>query len=222
MDNYYGYRPFGVEHSIIPERPNMNECFTVWSDQMDLIPSAQNIPDLINSFLGWRDALAPFVKGILDEIARSFSATAAPSFKKTSYLQINNSLPIPLERELLQDKHEDGHMVTVIHSNTPGLEIYANGKESEVILPILPARNEVVLSPGSVLTALTGGAISPLYHHVRNHGLDNRQSLMYFVNPEIDKPLYSWVKSSRNERIDIREQVQNAPLMFGLPPIEAL
>ena len=76
--------------------------------------------------------------------------------------------------------------------------------------------------PGSVLTALTGGKIAPLYHQVRNHGLSDRQSLMYFVNPEVEAPLFSWIDAPDGTREDIREHVQNAPTMFGLPPVEAL
>ncbi len=59
---------------------------------------------------------------------------------------------------------------------------------------MLPAADEVVIMPGSVLTALSGGKIAPLYHQVRNHGLDDRQSIMYFVNPEIDEPLFGWIE----------------------------
>ena len=89
---------------------------------------------------------------------------------------------------------------------------------------MLPAKDEIVIMPGSVLTALSGGKIEPLYHQVRNHclGEGERQSIMYFVNPEIDEPLYGWLDSSDGERVDIREHVQNAPSMFGLPPVEAL
>ena len=221
-DHNYGYRPFGVEYSKTPERPDMNECFTVWSSRLDLIPNAQDVAELTGSFLGWRDSLAPLVKGILDEIARSFGAARAPEFEKAAYLQINYCLPTPLERDLLQDKHEDGHMITVLHATAPGLEIYAEGEGSDTVRPMLPGPDEVVIMPGSVLTALTGGAIAPLYHQVRNHGLDDRQSIMYFVNPEIDEPLFSWVDSAQGERVDIREHVQNAPSMFGLPPVEAL
>lgn len=218
----YGYRPFGIEYSMKPEHPDMNECFTVWSDRLDLIPNPKDISELTASFLDWRNALVPLVGGIIVEIAKSFGAETAPAFQKASYLQINHSLPTPLEQKMLQDKHEDGNIVTVIHANAPGLEIYTEGGGSEVVLPMLPARNEVIIMPGSVLTALSGGAVVPLYHHVRNHGLDNRQSLMYFVNPEIDEPLYGWVKPGEGELTDIREYVQNAPLMFGLPPIEVL
>ena len=219
-DHNYGYRPFGVEYSISPDRPDMNECFTVWASRLDLIPNAGDIDDLTGAFLSWRDSLAPIVKAILDEVAQSFGAEGAPAFEKASYLQINYCLPTPAERDLLQDKHEDGHMVTVLHATAPGLEIYTNDE----IKPMLPAKDEIVIMPGSVLTALSGGKIEPLYHQVRNHclGEGERQSIMYFVNPEIDEPLYGWLDSSDGERVDIREHVQNAPSMFGLPPVEAL
>jgi isopenicillin N synthase-like dioxygenase len=217
-DHNYGYRPFGVEYSLTPERPDMNECFTLWSSRLDLIPAAEEIPELTGAFLAWRDSLAPLVKAILDEIAKNFGTEAAPEFEKASYLQINYSLPAPAEREMLQDKHEDGHMVTVLHATSPGLEIYTN----DDVKPMLPAADEIVIMPGSVLTALSGGKIEPLYHQVRNHGLDDRQSIMYFVNPEIDEPLFGWIDAPDGERADIREHVQNAPSMFGLPPVEAL
>jgi isopenicillin N synthase-like dioxygenase len=217
-DHNYGYRPFGIEYSQTPDRPDMNECFTLWSSRLDLIPNAQDIPELTAAFLAWRDSLAPLVKAILDEVARNFGTDDAPEFEKASYLQINYCLPAPPERDLLQDKHEDGHMVTVLHATAPGLEIYVGDEPT----PMLPGPDEVVIMPGSVLTALSGGKIEPLYHQVRNHGLDDRQSIMYFVNPEVDEPLYSWIASPDGSRADIREHVQNAPTMFGLPPVEAL
>jgi isopenicillin N synthase-like dioxygenase len=219
-DHNYGYRPFGVEYSFSPDRPDMNECFTLWASRLDLIPNAGEISDLTGAFLSWRDSLAPLVQAILDQVAQAFGADAAPAFEKASYLQINYCLPTPPERDLLQDKHEDGHMVTVLHATAPGLEIYAN----DDVKPMLPAHDEVVIMPGSVLTALSGGKIQPLYHQVRNHclGEGERQSIMYFVNPEIDEPLYGWIDSADGERADIREHVQNAPSMFGLPPVEAL
>jgi isopenicillin N synthase-like dioxygenase len=217
-DHNYGYRPFGIEYSRVPERPDMNECFTLWSSRLDLIPEADKISDLNDSFLAWRDSLAPLVGAIIAEIAGTFPGATAPEFEKASYLQINYCLPTPPERDLLQDKHEDGHMVTVLHANGAGLEIFLSEDDAT---PMLPASDEVVIMPGSVLTALSGGAIPPLYHQVRNHGLDDRQSIMYFVNPEVEAPLYSWTETDGVHE-DIRAHVQNAPTMFGLPPVEAL
>ena len=92
-DHNYGYRPFGIEYSVSPERPDMNECFTLWSSRLDLIPNAADIQDVTDAFLGWRDSLAPLVQAIMDEVARSFSAGHAPEFEKASYLQMNYCLP---------------------------------------------------------------------------------------------------------------------------------
>ncbi|MDQ6849608.1 MAG: hypothetical protein M3070_06455 [Actinomycetota bacterium] len=217
-DHNYGYRPFGIEYSITPDRPDMNECFTLWSSRLDLIPNSEDIQELSDAFLRWRDSLAPLVAAILNEVAKTFGAGGGPAFEKASYLQINYCLPTPPERDLLQDRHEDGHMVTVLHSTAPGLEIFVNDEPK----PMQPGPDEIVVMPGSVLTALSGGKIAPLYHQVRNHGLDERQSLMYFVNPEVEAPLFSWVDAPDGSREDIREHVQNAPTMFGLPPVEVL
>jgi isopenicillin N synthase-like dioxygenase len=216
-DHNYGYRPFGIEYSLTPDRPDMNECFTLWSSRLDLVPNADGIADLTGSFLSWRDSLVPLVTAVLDQVARGQNGSV-PEFEKASYLQINYCLPTPPERDLLQDRHEDGHMVTFLHATAPGLEIYVNDE----VQPMLPGPDEVVIMPGSVLTALSNGAIPPLYHQVRNHGLDDRQAIMYFVNPEVDEPLYSWGEAADGERVDIRAHVQNAPTMFGLPPVEAL
>ncbi|KAJ4289567.1 hypothetical protein N0V90_010896 [Kalmusia sp. IMI 367209] len=221
-DYNHGHRPFDIEYSKVPDRPDMNECFTMWSNRLDLIPKAELIPKLTRSLLDWRDALIPMVKSLLDDIAKTFSADARPSFQKISHLQANCLLSSSPQRDLIQDKHEDGHMLTVWYSNERGLEIYKQHSGSEVLLPLLPARNEVLLMPGPALTASTGGAISPLYHQVRDHGLQSRQSSMYFINPEVDKPLYNWVKNDTGELTDIREQVQNVPLAYGLPRVEAL
>ncbi|KAH8894731.1 2OG-Fe(II) oxygenase [Thozetella sp. PMI_491] len=219
-DHNYGFRPFGLEYGITPERPDMNESFNFWSNRRDLIPHAQDIPELMSACLEWRDTLAPLVKGILDDIAKSFGAETGPSFEKAAYLQTNYFAPMSFERDMLQDKHEDVHLLTLLHATTPGLEIYAEGEDSETVLPILPERNQVLVMPGSTLTTLSSGAIKPMYHRVRNHGLSRRQSIMYFINPELDEPLYSWIDAEKS--VDIREYVQNAPLMFGLPRVEAL
>ena len=215
-DHNYGYRPFGIEYSVTPDRPDMNEVFTLWASRLDLIPDAQDVSELTDAFLSWRDSVAPLVKAVLDEVAASFGADAAPEFEKASYLQINSYLETPKDRDLLQDKHEDGHMVTVLHATAPGLELHT----ADGVTPFLPEHDEIVIMPGSVLTALSGGKIAPQYHQVRNHGLDDRQAILYFVNPVVDEPLYSWVDNG--EQKDLREHVLYAPQMFGLPPVEAL
>ena len=50
-DHNYGYRPFGIEYSISPDRPDMNECFTLWSSRLDLIPNAADVIDVTDAIL---------------------------------------------------------------------------------------------------------------------------------------------------------------------------
>jgi isopenicillin N synthase-like dioxygenase len=214
-DYNYGYRPFGVEYSITPDRPDVNECFTLWGDRLDKIPDAETISDYTGVLSDWRDALAPLVRGVLDQLARSCGGAAAPDFRQGSYLQINYYLTADSEREMLQDRHEDGHMVTVIHPTRPGLEAYIDGEPQPVTL----AEDEVLMMPGSVLTLLSGGTIQPLYHQVRNLGLADRRSIIYFVNPELDEPLFAW---QGEDTRDICEHVRNMPASFGLPQVETL
>ncbi|SOD71368.1 isopenicillin N synthase-like dioxygenase [Jatrophihabitans sp. GAS493] len=218
-DFNYGYRPMGHEYSVSPDRLDINEVFTLWSDRTDLIPNREQLGELTDALLGWRGVLYPLVAGIFAEIASRFDGATAPEFGAASYLQINNYFLAPADRDLLQDRHEDGHLVTVLYGTAPGLEIYL---DDDAATPVSTAPNEVLIMPGSAMTLITGGVIKPLYHQVRNLNLDDRQSIMFFVNPEMAVPLHAWSGTDEERAIDIREPIRQAPGMFGLPEVPAL
>ncbi|MGV9774015.1 2OG-Fe(II) oxygenase family protein [Streptosporangium sp. NPDC003464] len=216
-DRNFGYRPMGVEYSVSPDRPDLNECFTLWADRLDLIPEVGELTSLTDALLGWRDCLAPFVSDVIAHLAGTFGEMPPPAFAKASYLQVNfYPESSSTSRDLLQDRHEDGHLLTVIHTTDRGLEIWDGGDEAR---PIETAADEVLVMAGSVLTALTGGKVAPLDHQVRNHHLAGRISIMYFVNPELAEPLHAWNGDSES---DLRDQVRNKPSMFGLPDVPVL
>jgi len=220
-DFNYGYRPLGKEYAVTPDRPDINEAFALWSDRLDLIPGAEQIGDLTDALLTYRAALHQVVSAIFAEIAGRYGATA-PDFASASYLQINNYLTAPKDRSMLQDRHEDGHMVTVLHGTAPGLEIFLTEAEDEnSATAVTTEANEVLIMPGSAMTMLTGGDIKPLYHQVRNLGLTDRRSIMYFVNPDMHEPLYAW-KDDEAQATDLREPIRQAPGMFGLPYVPTL
>ncbi|MBB4928328.1 isopenicillin N synthase-like dioxygenase [Kitasatospora kifunensis] len=122
------------------------------------------------------------------------------------------------DRDLLQDKHEDGHLVTVIHTTAPGLELWLDGEAR----PMQTAADEVILMPGSVFTDLSGGRVPALYHQVRNLRLADRTALMYFVNPELTEPVYSWAAEPGQTPVDLRDKIRSNPAMFGLPDVPTL
>ncbi|MDH6139334.1 MULTISPECIES: isopenicillin N synthase family oxygenase [Kitasatospora] len=219
-DLNFGYRPLGHEYSISADRPDLNECFTLWSDRVDTIPAAADVGDLTAALLAWRAELVPLVAEVIGELARYFSGGHPPDFAAASYLQVNGYVRDDSGRDLLQDRHEDGHLLTVIHATAPGLEVFPGPADDPEPADLGPG--EILVMPGSVLTDLTGGKIAPLYHQVRNHRLAGRLSLMYFVNPEVAEPLYPWVGSAEELRTDLRERVMSRPAMFGLPDVPVL
>ncbi|MGW4420935.1 2OG-Fe(II) oxygenase family protein [Streptosporangium sp. NPDC004631] len=215
-DLNFGYRPIGIEYSISPDRPDLNECFTLWNDRVDLVPGAESLTALMDSLLAWRGLLVPFVTDVITHLAGTFGDMEPSTFAAASYLQVNFYPESSSARDLLQDRHEDGHLLTVIHTTAPGLEIWLDQDEP---LPVSTGENEVLIMAGSVLTALSGGKVAPLDHQVRNHRLANRIAIMYFVNPDLAAPLRPW---TGEQDIDLRDLVRNNPSVFGLPNVPLL
>jgi isopenicillin N synthase-like dioxygenase len=73
--------------------------------------------------------------------------------------------------------------------------------------------------PGSLLTAMTGGEIRPLYHQVRNFGLPRRCSILLLVNPPIDQPTAPFVSNGLNRDVDVARLAREGGQMFGLPDV---
>jgi isopenicillin N synthase-like dioxygenase len=133
-----------------------------------------------------------------------------------TYVQLNYYEPSQHSAELLQDSHEDAHLLTLVKANAPGLEIEVDGK----YVPAGADGNEIVFMPGSLLSLMTGYKIKPGYHQVRNtRRHDPRSSLLLFVNPEIDQTLEPWIKNESNAGIDIIERANEGPKQFGMPTL---
>ncbi|GAB2712837.1 2-oxoglutarate and iron-dependent oxygenase domain-containing protein [Kitasatospora kifunensis] len=217
-DLNFGYRPQGREFAISADRPDLNDCFTLWHDRLELIPNSAEIPALTGALLAWRECLSAIVSDTVGEVAAQLGGHKAPPFEAASYLQLNNYAVADSDRDLLQDKHEDGHLVTVIHTTAPGLELWLDGEAR----PMQTAADEVILMPGSVFTDLSGGRVPALYHQVRNLRLADRTALMYFVNPELTEPVYSWAAEPGQTPVDLRDKIRSNPAMFGLPDVPTL
>ena len=216
-DENFGFRRMGKEYSISPDRPDVNDCFTLWSDRLDLIPHADEIPQLLRALSALRDAFGPLVRGCLEQIARAMDVPAdlVPPFLSASHLQVNDYRTVVADREFLQEQHEDGHLLTLLHAQKPGLELMLG----DACLPVCTAADEVLVLPGSVLTAITAGRVPPAEHQVRNHRLPHRQSLMYFVNPELGWRLPPWTGDEAGDLCDV---VRARPQAFGLPEVPLL
>ena len=69
------------------------------------------------------------VRGIFRAIADAW-APGSPELRcyNGTYVQLNYYEPSQHSAELLQDSHEDAHLLTLVKANAPGLEIEVDGK----------------------------------------------------------------------------------------------
>lgn len=217
-----GYRGFGAEFSSEQGRPDLNETFS-------LVPRNQVLAEIgawsgSNPLHGALKRLAPFYAQLADSVLDHVRTAFDPSgdrihSQEFSYLQLNYYRPGRERRELLQDAHEDGHLLTIVTSRQPGLEIEIDGAFEPADL----APGELLVMPGSILTLMTGGLLRPLVHRVRNvGGLRRRASLMYFVNASVVEPPRAWIAAEDGSFPDIRKATIESSQMFGLGSIERL
>lgn len=216
-DRNSGFRAVGEEYSQSATRPDLNESYSIWGSTRPSSRPADS--ELSRQLLRWQRTLAPYVQDLLDEVRRLTvrePGQQSMSIARSSYAQMNHyASTSAVDRDLLQDAHEDGHLVTLLVTTGPGLEIAdsANGP----FKPRQPPRGTFIAMPGSALTAVSGGTIKPLYHQVRNHHLAERFSLMYFVNPDVSQPVYGWHDTTQAE--DLGPAIAAKPGDFGLPSV---
>jgi len=214
-----GYRELGPEYSQVPERPDLTESFSAWNRNRGRpeVEKAVGGCELHRALREVSDQMSLLVRGVFRAMADAW-APGSPElrFYRGTYVQLNYYEPARHSAELLQDPHEDAHLLTLVKANAPGLEIEVDG----TYVPAGADGNEIVFMPGSLLSLMTGYKIKPMFHQVRNTRLcDPRSSLLLFVNPEIDQKLEPWIKNESNAGIDIIERANEGPKQFGMPTL---
>ena len=214
-----GYRELGPEYSQVPERPDLTESFSAWNrnrPRPELAAWQAGCP-LHGALREASNMLGELMQDLFAAMAQYFNPGALElRFYNATYIQLNYYEPARHRRDLLQDPHEDGHLVTLVSTNAPGLEIEVDGK----FVPAEVGANELLLMPSSLLSLMTGYRVKPLHHQVRNsRRTDPRSSLLYFVNPEINQQLAPWIANESNAGIDIIERANAAPKQFGMPTL---
>lgn len=217
-----GYRGFGAEHSLSTDRPDLNETFShaPRNTGRPEVAGWDRTNPLHRALCSAAGGYAALSDAILGHLGRAVAAAPARIHSADfSYFQLNHYRPKRESRDLLQDAHEDGHLLTIATSRQPGLEIEIGGRFENPNL----APNELLVMPGGILTLMTGGAIAPLTHRVRNvPGVERRASLMFFVNPNVTHPPRAWVPAADGSWPDVGRATVESSQAFGLASIEAI
>lgn len=211
----FGYRRMGREYSQSPERPDLNASFTFWGRLRSTIPAGEQQPDLVDALEAYNNVVIRLGSAVLQDVSRYFGRDTPIDFVGSSYLQLNHYRPSVAKRHLLQDPHEDGHLITILHADQPGLEIHID----HAFQPVLPGPSQLIVMPGSILTLMTGGLVAPLVHRVRRAPVPSRMSIMYFVNPSVASDITPFIHNELNANVNIRQRVIKKPREFGLPAI---
>jgi isopenicillin N synthase-like dioxygenase len=215
-----GWRKVGIEYSVSPDRPDLNEtfCFRERDDRAGVLPAALLQHPLLHACRVAQkhlDAIAASVLSDLSDIVGVRNNVAPVRTMGESWLQLNWSTPAVVERDFIQDAHEDGHLITLLLADADGLEVLPNNMEW---LPVLPTPERVICFGGECGALLSGDAIAPTLHRVRaNKHVPSRLSVAYFVNPDLDQELPPWVATTRNASVDLLRWGQENPARFGLP-----
>jgi hypothetical protein len=182
-----GFLPFGMERSRTTQRVDLCERFCyrqAFQGRRGGDPFVRTA--FFAAAVAAEQALWTMADGLMHGIARRYGRWSSPEIRRGSYLQFcayQKHYWRP-DREFLQDRHEDGNLLTLVMATRDGLVLYPDGSPWEV-----PARcGEVIAFTGSLLTVLSDGRIAAMDHAVCNVPVPMaRSSLVYFALPELTR-----------------------------------
>jgi len=211
-DGLHGWRPHGMQHSGDPALPDQCESFAFWEGRADLIPMHAGIRPFTAALGEWWMIAMGIAEAITGQLARRYSYPCDLDVGPSSYLEVN-SYNARSDRTLLQTPHEDGHLVSLVVPDRPGLEIEDDGR----MQPARTRDGQLLVMPGSLLTAMTGGEIRPLFHQVRNHRYPKRTTVLAMVNTPFawDYPPYQVGDGNRD--VSMADLSRRKCAMFGKP-----
>jgi isopenicillin N synthase-like dioxygenase len=216
-DFIFGFRPYGRQFSITPDRPDMCESFAYWSDDPRLIPRHDELGSFISAVSAYRATVAEVTTAVLHQLAAHYAYSSVLDFGPASYLEINWYIEAS-DRDLLQDRHEDGHLISLVTPDRPGLEIEVDGQMRAESFE----EGDLLIMPGSLLTSMTGGAVPPMYHQVRNHHFPRRMTVLYFVNTPLRGSVDPYVVTDYNRGVDMVQVARDNCTFYGKPEPPAL
>ncbi len=208
-----GFMPSGMTFARDAEKVDLCETFNFWH----CYKASHSRFDFSRSPLY---TTAERAEAIFFEIARELIRVVSRKleyahpidFRNDSFVQLN-VYPDMLKhrrRAHLQELHEDGHLVTFIKPNAPGLLVRVEGRDHLVNLE----RDELLVISGSLLTELSDGIVQPLYHSVLDLNLPApRASLIYNVNA-----LYEQMPSVLGRSIAMKSLANQHHIEFGQEP----
>lgn len=219
-----GFHGIGEEH-VNYGRPDIMESFGILEPELDDEQRKAVARLFVPSAMLW---LKRWVCDRAEAAYRQYADRKISFWKYTiiqlTYYRPGDYVPKPGEaalemRDYLVDPHEDGHFLTWLVSDAPGLvgrpgnmgnwEELTYGQGAAVVFPSLP------------YSLWAGGYPAPYYHavrrEVRGQAVTDRVSLGIFLTPNLDEEIPPLMWSTMNEGLMLGQIMNESQLRFGAP-----
>jgi hypothetical protein len=214
-DKTDGFMPFGMEYANSTNNVDLCERFC-YRDKYRSDHRYHSFSDhqFYRHVVGFESGISAIAEQILENIMQKFSVAEPIEIRSSSYLQFcsYNKEYRKNDREYLQDRHEDGHLITFVKASRDGLVIFPDGERQRVKL----ADDEIIVFTGSLLTELSDGKIPYMDHAVLNPAVHvERSSIVYFVIPELKRKYTSFIE---RRNLDLEKIANKNHESFGNIP----
>ena len=203
-----GWQPYGARLAgpDYPGQVDLCERFDYWADEPGRIPGQAEIPELTSALHAWWQVAAGHTAAVLADLAAHYGYPHTMDFAGTSYLEISRygtpAGPVPLVAP-----HMDGHLLTLVAADKPGLEIQVAGTMTDA----WAGPGDVLVLPGQLMEMMTGAEMPGLFHRIAYRGEGGQQSVMFFVNPPLDHDIPTFTGQSAPKA----EQARRNNTAFG-------
>jgi len=210
-----GFLPFGMEYAKSTNQIDLCERYCYWHKNRALHEGrAFSRSEFYRAIAGFESGISEIAQRVMDTICGLFDTSDTVDIRGSSYLQFcayDKQLRAP-DREYLQDRHEDGHLITFIKGNRDGLVIFPHGERRAVRL----GDDEIIIITGSLLTLLSDKRIPYMDHAVLNPRVPvARSSLVYFVVPDLKAQYTSFIE---RKSLDLEATANESHEAFGNSP----
>lgn len=247
---FTGFRMPGDEYAQVCERPDLMQSISIMAADETRLPPAvweflQRHPYTSRLFV-IREAIVARATRALGELAQLLRnggepAPELPDLSRHTFLQVNSYRPTLFEqryrragdtplarRRYLQDPHEDGQFLTWAAANDWGLVGRSRNGSSDPLTAVPPSHQRMLVMPSLPFTYYTGGpahgGVPPFEHavlrEIDGRAIENRSSLICFVNPDVTRALPPLVATDENRDLSVSMLVNEAQWRFGLPRYE--
>ncbi|CAB3749989.1 2OG-Fe(II) oxygenase family protein [Paraburkholderia humisilvae] len=217
-DHTDGFLPFGMEYAKATHQPDLCERYCYWhKDRRRHEAHAFSGSEFYRAICGYESGISEVAQGVLDSICGFFNVSDPVDIRNSSYIQLcaYHKPPRRPDREYLQNRHEDGHLLSIIKGNRDGLVIFPRGERLVVRL----ADDEMIVITGSLLTLLSDNRIPYMDHAVTNPCVPvARLSIVYFVIPDLTRKYTSFMNCKQLDLVAVANESHQA---FGNNPFSA-